>query len=70
VPIYEFKLNCKCDKIIDVLTSVDNRNNKEVYCIECDKDVPAQRKLSTPLIQMNHPGSMPDKKLYSELEID
>lgn len=69
MPIYEFKIKCDHDEVIEVLHSVENRNVTEVYCIKCDKDVPAQRILSAPLIKVAYGFSdFDDRAVRAELE--
>jgi hypothetical protein len=71
MPIYEFKIKCDHDKVIEVLTSADNRNATEVYCIQCDKNVPAKRILSVPLIKVAYGFSdFDDRAVRKELEVN
>lgn len=68
MPIYEFKKKCEHDEIIDVVASVKDRNVKKVYCSKCEKDVPAQRVLSKPLIKIAYGFSdFSDKSVRKEL---
>lgn len=69
MPIYEFKKKCDHGDVTEVLTSVENRNAKKVYCIDCDKDVPAQRIISSPLIKVAYGFSdFDDRAVRAELE--
>tara|TARA_R100001510_G_C7656692_1_gene217033 strand:+ start:8284 stop:8511 length:228 start_codon:yes stop_codon:yes gene_type:complete len=75
MPIYEYITQCDCQKRIETVTSVKDRNNPiEHNCVKCNKKVEAHRIFSSPLILSDDIGRgfkrMKDKDLYKELDMD
>jgi len=69
MPLYEYK--CECGKVFDYIQSInDDKLKKCPTEINCNSNHKVTRLIGKPMIQMNEPGSMPDRKLYKELDID
>lgn len=69
MPLYEYK--CECGKVFDYIQSINDDKLKSCPAkFECNPKSKVQRLIGKPMIQMNEPGSMPDRKLYKELDID
>jgi len=70
MPIYEYK--CDCGVTFETIQSMNDPKlvqcNPKVH--SCDNKGNLRRLISKPLIQMNDRGTMTDKKLYKELDID
>ena len=69
MPLYEYL--CNCGEIFEVHQSINDKKLKKCTDVQdCEGGKRVHRLIGKPMIQMNEPGSMPDRKLYKELDID
>ena len=66
MPIYDYK--CESGKIFEHRQSFKDKDLKECTC--CDTPKPVKRMIGRAHIIVKGPGTMTDRKLYKELDID
>jgi len=67
MPRYDYRC-LECEKIFEVEQKITDDPLEE--CINCDDKFLVERLPSKPMIVINTKSSMPDRKLYKELDID
>ncbi len=67
MPRYDYQC-LECEKIFEVEQKITEDPLEECLCE--NKKFLVKRIPSKPFLVINEPGSMPDKKLYKELDID
>jgi len=67
MPRYDYKC-LECDKVFEVEQKMTDDPLEECLCE--DEQFLVKRIPSKPLLVINGAGSMPDRKLYKELDID
>tara|TARA_R110000868_G_scaffold406054_2_gene686138 strand:- start:31 stop:237 length:207 start_codon:yes stop_codon:yes gene_type:complete len=67
MPLYEYK--CECGKTFDAIQGINE--DKLTLCRNmCKEPKKVRRLISKSTFIINGAGSMPDRKLYKELDID
>jgi putative FmdB family regulatory protein len=67
MPLYEYK--CECGKNFDAIQGINE--DKLTLCQNmCKEPKKVERLISKSTFIINGAGSMPDRKLYKELDID
>lgn len=67
MPRYDYKC-LECDKVFEVEQKMTDDPLEECLCE--DEQFLVKRVISKPTLVINGAGSMPDRKLYKELDID
>ena len=65
MPLYDYK--CDCGKEFECFQQFHDKKLKQ--CL-CEKKGNVKRLISKPIIQVIEKGTMTDKKLYKELDIE
>lgn len=72
MPLYEYITKCKCKRVVDAVSSVDDRNKPiNTECPSCKRKVKAARILSRPLIKIHNGvfSDFSDKEVLEQTEI-
>ena len=67
MPIYDYKC-LECDKVFEHLQKMSDPDLEECLCEK--EQFLVKRMISAPKFVVNDKSSMPDRKLYKELDID
>lgn len=67
MPIYDYKC-LECDKVFEHMQEMNEPDLEECLCKK--EQFLVKRMISAPKFVVNDKSSMPDRKLYKELDID